>query len=144
MEQHSPNAGQALSLVDDSVGRKEARSKEGNLAMGSCYQNATARDLTSFSFPPTGLHRTVRDCILASLFCSNSSYCAPGAMASTSRLKRKAEYDPDLLAGNNLAESFVSFGTALPSLASTKKDQGEYVPVWKQVRITCLLVTLLF
>lgn len=59
-------------------------------------------------------------------------------MASTSRLKRKAEYDPDLLAGNNLGESFVSFGTALPSLASTKKDQGEYVPVWKQVRLNTL------
>ena len=54
------------------------------------------------------------------------------AMA-TSRIKRKAEHDPDLLAGNNLNESFVSFGTPLPSLASTRKDQGEYVPVWKQV-----------
>jgi hypothetical protein len=51
---------------------------------------------------------------------------------STSRLKRKAE-DNDLLQDNNLNESFVQYGTALPSLASTKKDQGEYVPVWKQV-----------
>lgn len=52
---------------------------------------------------------------------------------STSRLKRKAEYEPDLLQGNNLNESFVTYGTPLPSLGSTKKDQGEYVPLWKQV-----------
>lgn len=54
---------------------------------------------------------------------------------STSRLKRKTYNDETgLLADNKLNESFVSFGTPLPSLADTKKDQGEYVPIWQQVR----------
>lgn len=51
---------------------------------------------------------------------------------ASSRLKRKAA-DDDTLQSNNLNESFVRYGTPLPSLASTKKDKGEYVPLWQQV-----------
>lgn len=49
----------------------------------------------------------------------------------TSRLKKKIERDGDD-SGGNLNESFVSFGTALPSLADTKKDSAEFVPIWQQ------------
>ena len=49
----------------------------------------------------------------------------------TARLKRRAEQEPRL-ADTNLNESFVTYGTALPSLASTKRDQGDYVPLWQQ------------
>ena len=51
---------------------------------------------------------------------------------ASNRLKRKAEADPDIAENTNLLESFVTYGTALPSLASIKKDQGEYVPLWQQ------------
>ncbi|GHJ89805.1 hypothetical protein NliqN6_6207 [Naganishia liquefaciens] len=48
----------------------------------------------------------------------------------TSRLRKKLE-DLDE-AGNNLNESFCLIGTPLPSLADTKRDQNEFVPIWKQ------------
>lgn len=32
----------------------------------------------------------------------------------------------------NLMESFVSVGTPLPSLATSKGDTGEFKPVWEQ------------
>ncbi|CED84251.1 Predicted RNA binding protein, contains G-patch domain [Phaffia rhodozyma] len=47
----------------------------------------------------------------------------------TSRLKRKLN---DLEPTSNLNESFCMIGTPLPALADTKKDKGEFVPVWKQ------------
>lgn len=52
---------------------------------------------------------------------------------STSKLKKRvdASNHSDSPLGN-LLESFVSYGTALPSLADTKKDAGEFVPVWEQ------------
>ena len=49
----------------------------------------------------------------------------------TSRLKKKIE-QADNGAYGNLNESFVSIGTPLPSLASTKKDSNEFKPVWEQ------------
>jgi G patch domain-containing protein 1 len=61
---------------------------------------------------------------------------------SSARLKRRAAED-DSLQNNNLNESFVQYGTPLPSLASTKKDQGEYVPIWQQVSIFKLLASLM-
>jgi G patch domain-containing protein 1 len=50
----------------------------------------------------------------------------------TSRLRKKVEQaDPGTY--GNLNESFVSVGTALPSLASSsKKDLNDYKPVWEQ------------
>ncbi|KAK4684210.1 G patch domain-containing protein 1, partial [Tremellales sp. Uapishka_1] len=50
----------------------------------------------------------------------------------TSRLKHKLELDNVNLNSAYLNESFVQVGTPLPALANTKKDQLEYVPVWKQ------------
>ncbi|KAH8926086.1 hypothetical protein BT69DRAFT_1331609 [Atractiella rhizophila] len=47
---------------------------------------------------------------------------------ATARLKRKLD---DLDVGN-LNESFCVYGTPLPSLADTKKDSNEFVPIWKQ------------
>lgn len=50
----------------------------------------------------------------------------------TSRLRKKVEQADDGAYGN-LNESFVSVGTALPSLASTsKKDQNDFKPLWEQ------------
>ena len=49
---------------------------------------------------------------------------------ATSRLQKKLEQDN--AQHGNLLESFVAFGTALPSLASTTKDSNEYKPVWEQ------------
>ncbi|GAA6033771.1 hypothetical protein JCM8097_004426 [Rhodosporidiobolus ruineniae] len=56
---------------------------------------------------------------------------------ATSRLKRKLERDPSSLTSGefgNLSESFVTVGTALPSLADPKasKDTNEFKPVWQQ------------
>lgn len=51
---------------------------------------------------------------------------------STSRLKKRVEQDTSNSQYGNLLESFVAFGTALPSLASTAKDSNEFVPVWEQ------------
>ncbi|KAJ9118205.1 hypothetical protein QFC22_004111 [Naganishia vaughanmartiniae] len=48
----------------------------------------------------------------------------------TSRLRKKLQDLDD--AGSNLNESFCLIGTPLPSLADTKRDQNEFVPVWKQ------------
>ncbi|KPV78001.1 uncharacterized protein RHOBADRAFT_50524 [Rhodotorula graminis WP1] len=50
---------------------------------------------------------------------------------ATSRLKRKLDQADDGRYGN-LTESFVSVGTALPSLADHKKDTNEFVPPWEQ------------
>ncbi|BGP44388.1 hypothetical protein JCM10450v2_000199 [Rhodotorula kratochvilovae] len=50
---------------------------------------------------------------------------------ATSRLKRKLEHADSGQYGN-LAESFVSVGTALPPLTDTKKDNNEFVPPWEQ------------
>ncbi|KAK9894119.1 hypothetical protein P389DRAFT_103559 [Cystobasidium minutum MCA 4210] len=50
---------------------------------------------------------------------------------SSARLKKRVAEDGSLQ-NNNLNESFVQYGTPLPSLADTKKDQGEYVPIWQQ------------
>ncbi|GAA5846792.1 hypothetical protein JCM9279_004442 [Rhodotorula babjevae] len=50
---------------------------------------------------------------------------------ATSRLKRKLDQADDGQYGN-LTESFVSVGTALPSLAEHKKDTNEFVPPWEQ------------
>ena len=47
----------------------------------------------------------------------------------TSRLKRKLETQQQDGGSGSLTESFVSYGTALPSLADTKKDSNEFVPV---------------
>ncbi|KAJ9099847.1 hypothetical protein QFC21_003849 [Naganishia friedmannii] len=48
----------------------------------------------------------------------------------TSRLRKKLQDLDD--AGSNLNESFCLIGTPLPSLADAKRDQNEFVPVWKQ------------
>ncbi|GAA6046564.1 hypothetical protein JCM3770_006211 [Rhodotorula araucariae] len=50
---------------------------------------------------------------------------------ATSRLKRKVEHADSGQYGN-LAESFVSVGTALPALTDTKRDTNEFVPPWEQ------------
>lgn len=50
---------------------------------------------------------------------------------ATTRLKRKLDQADDGQYGN-LTESFVSVGTALPSLAEHKKDTNEFVPPWEQ------------
>lgn len=57
---------------------------------------------------------------------------------ATSRLKKQVERQQQSTSSTsstefgNLLESFVSFGTPLPSLASTSKDANEFVPVWEQ------------
>lgn len=58
-------------------------------------------------------------------------HCLFGTM-HTSRLRKKVEQaDPGTY--GNLNESFVSVGTALPSLASSsKKDLNDYKPLWEQ------------
>ncbi|EGG01978.1 uncharacterized protein MELLADRAFT_66695 [Melampsora larici-populina 98AG31] len=49
-------------------------------------------------------------------------------MAPTSQLKKRAtETGMD-----NLDESFVKIGTALPALSSNKVDKNEFVPIWQQ------------
>ncbi|KAH9812604.1 hypothetical protein DFH28DRAFT_931022 [Melampsora americana] len=49
-------------------------------------------------------------------------------MAPTSQLKKRAaETGVD-----NLDESFVKIGTALPPLSSNKADKNEFVPIWQQ------------
>lgn len=53
----------------------------------------------------------------------------------TSRLKKRVEQAAaggDGKGLGNLLESFVTYGTALPSLASTSKDSNEFVPLWEQ------------
>ncbi|KAK4046379.1 hypothetical protein OIV83_006102 [Microbotryomycetes sp. JL201] len=49
----------------------------------------------------------------------------------SSRLKKKIEQAESGQYGN-LQESFVTVGTALPSLATTKKDANEFKPIWEQ------------
>ncbi|GAA5909013.1 uncharacterized protein JCM6883_002579 [Sporobolomyces salmoneus] len=55
---------------------------------------------------------------------------------ASSRLKRKLELtaaDPSSSSEfGNLSESFVTLGTALPSLTDNKKDKNEFKPVWEQ------------
>ena len=66
---------------------------------------------------------------LSSTHSSRPAACSC-AMAST-RLKRKLDQADEGQYGN-LTESFVSVGTALPSLAEHKKDTNEFVPPWEQ------------
>lgn len=49
---------------------------------------------------------------------------------STTRLKKAIE-NSDGSGFGNLLESFVTYGTALPSLAD-KKDSNAFVPLWEQ------------
>lgn len=49
----------------------------------------------------------------------------------TSRLKKKLD-NSNSSNDSGLLENFVTYGTALPSLADTKKDSNEFVPVWQQ------------
>lgn len=43
--------------------------------------------------------------------------------------RSRATYEADLAAQSS---SFVAFGTPLPPLDSQTRDDGSYVPVWKQ------------
>ncbi|SCV67959.1 BQ2448_80 [Microbotryum intermedium] len=52
---------------------------------------------------------------------------------ASSRLRRRLDHDPDAASQYaNLDQSFVEIGTALPSLASTKRDTNEFKPLWEQ------------
>ncbi|GAA5899125.1 hypothetical protein JCM6882_004623 [Rhodosporidiobolus microsporus] len=51
---------------------------------------------------------------------------------ASARLKRTLERAADEGQYGNLAESFVSVGTALPALTDNKKDKNEFKPQWEQ------------